>query len=159
MKCIKGIKQAKALEILASFELSKRIALSNVDEKVCIQHPKNLVNWLNSKIGYLEQEHFMVVFLNHKNEIISYKDMFIGLGNSCNVSVREVYTQALRINASRLLLVHNHPSGNVTPSKEDIELTKDFLGVGKLCGIDCLDHIIVGHNAYFSFKEKQIIAS
>lgn len=156
---IKGIKQAKALEILACFELSKRIASSKLDERIMIDHPSKIVDWLNNKIGYMEQEHFMIVFLNHRNEIISNKNMYIGLSNSCNVSVREVYMQALRMNASKLLLVHNHPSGNVEPSREDIDVTNQFVEAGKLCGIQVIDHIIVSHNRYFSFKEKLMIAS
>ena len=73
LKQIKGIKQAKALEILACFELSKRIASSKLEEKTMINHPSKIVDWLNNQIGYLEQEHFMIVFLNNRNEIISYK--------------------------------------------------------------------------------------
>lgn len=156
---IKGIKQAKAFEILACFELSRRIASSKLDEKVMMNHPSKIVDWLNTQIGYMEQEHFMIIFLNNRNEIISYKNMYIGLSNSCSVSVREVYTQALRVNASRVLLVHNHPSGNITPSREDIEVTNQFVQAGKICGIQVIDHIIVSHNRYFSFKEKQMIAS
>ena len=144
---------------MACFELSKRIASSRLDEKVVINHPSKIVEWLNNKIGYMEQEHFMIVFLNNRNEIISNKNMYIGLSNSCNVSVREVYMQALRMNASKLLLVHNHPSGNVDPSREDIDVTNQFVEAGKLCGIQVIDHIIVSHNRYFSFKEKLMIAS
>ena len=156
---IKGIKQAKALEILACFELSKRIASARLEENVSINHPSKIVDWLNNKIGYLEQEHFLIVFLNHRNEIITSRNMYVGLSNSCNVSVREVYTQALRLNASKILLVHNHPSGNIEPSREDIQVTNQFVEAGKLCGIQVIDHIIVSHNRYFSFKEKQMIAS
>ena len=156
---IKGIKQAKALEILACFELSKRIASARLEENVSINHPSKIVDWLNNKIGYLEQEHFLIVFLNHRNEIITSRNMYVGLSNSCNVSVREVYTQALRLNASKMLLVHNHPSGNIEPSREDIQVTNQFIEAGKLCGIQVIDHIIVSHNRYFSFKEKQMIAS
>lgn len=156
---IKGIKKAKALEILACFELSRRMSLMELNEKDVIRHPKSLIAWLNKQIGYHEQEHFLVVFLNHKNEIISYQDMFIGQRNSCQVAPNEVFTQALRIGAYRIILVHNHPSGDVTPSEEDVMTTQRFLEIGKLCGIECLDHVIVGHNRYFSFKEKQMIAS
>ncbi len=156
---IKGIKQAKALEILACFELSKRMALAEVEGKVQINRPVALMHWLNTQIGYLDQEHVFVVFLNYRNEIITYQDMFSGLENSCAVSVRQVYTQALRCNASKIMLVHNHPSGNVVPSLEDEKMTKRFVEVGKTCGIECLDHVIVGHNRYFSFKEQQMIES
>ena len=156
---IKGIKNAKALEILACFELCKRIMMPSVKEKKSITHPRNIVDWLNTKIGYLEQEHFMVLFLNNRKEIITYKDMYIGLSNSCNISVKEVYTNALRLNASYIIIVHNHPSGIVVPSNDDIQVTNNFVEVGKMCGINCVDHIIVGHNHYFSFREKQMIAS
>ena len=156
---LKGIKNAKALEILACFELCKRIMMPNTKERVSFTHPKHIVNWLNTKIGYSEQEHFMVLFLNNRKEMITYKDMYIGLSNTCNISVKEVYTNALRCNASYIIIVHNHPSGYVVPSKDDIEVTNNFVDVGKMCGISCIDHIIVGHNHYFSFREKQMIAS
>ena len=84
--------------------------------------------------------------------------MFIGQRNSCQVAPNEVFTQALRIGAYRIILVHNHPSGDVTPSEEDVMTTQRFLEIGKLCGIECLDHVIVGHNRYFRIKEKQMIA-
>lgn len=156
---IKGIKEAKALEILACFELSKRMVFEKVDRKTVIRNPKALINWLNAQIGYLDREHFMVIFLNHRNEILSHREMFVGGSSHCAVSLREVFTFALRIDACRILLVHNHPTGNVLPSQEDIETTKNIIEAGRICGIDCLDHIIVGHNDYFSFKEKQMIAS
>ena len=156
---IKGIKNAKALEILACFELCKRINTPNMKEKISITHPKHIVQWLNNKIGYSEQEHFLVLFLNNHKEIISYKDMYVGLSDSCNISVKEVYTHALRINACFIIIVHNHPSGYVEPSQDDINVTENFVNVGKMCGISCIDHIIVGHNHYFSFREKQMIAS
>ena len=144
----------KALKFLFSKE-----EVTKLDEKVVINHPTKIVEWLNNKIGYMEQEHFMIIFLNNRNEIISNKNMYIGLSNSCNVSVKEVYTQALRVNASKLLLVHNHPSGNIEPSIEDVQVTNQFIETGKLVGIQVIDHIIVSHNRYFSFKEKQMIAS
>ena len=156
---IKGIKDAKALEILACFELCKRISTPSIKEKISITHPKHIVKWLNNKIGYSEQEHFLVLFLNHQKQMITYKDMYVGIIDSCNISVKEVYTQALRMNASYIIIVHNHPSGYVEPSQDDINVTENFINVGKMCEISCIDHIIVGHNHYFSFREKQMIAS
>lgn len=156
---LKGIKEAKALEILACFELSKRMSEEKMRHKVMINSPSSLNHWLNMQIGYQEQEHFMVLFLNIRNEILSHKSVFIGESGNCNVSVKEVYTLALREGACKIILVHNHPSGNVQPSDADIHITRRFIEAGKICGIECLDHVIVSHNLYFSFKEEQMFSN
>lgn len=154
---IKGIKEAKALELLACFELSRRISYQQIEDKDVMNSPKALVRWLNKQIGYFDQEHFFVLFLNTKNHIISYKSMFVGSGSSCQVSAKEVFTEAMRLSAQKIIIAHNHPSGNIEPSISDMTLTKAILEVGNLCGIPLLDHIIVGKNNYYSFKENQRI--
>lgn len=154
---IKGISHAKALEILACMELSKRFSYDRMCEEFCIEHPIHLVEWMNKKIGFADQEHFFVLFLNTKNKIIGSKQLFSGLLDSCNVGAKEVFKEAIRYNSAKIMIVHNHPSGNVEPSVEDQRVTLQLQDVADVCKIPILDHIIVGKNNYFSFKEHQLL--
>jgi len=147
---IKGLKQTKALELLACFELSKRILAQKCINNDIVKNPESLILWLRQQMGFNQQEHFMVVFLNTKNHIINHKTLFIG---SLDVSVahpREIFKEAVACSASKLIVVHNHPSGDVTPSDKDIELTKILEKAGKLMGIPVIDHLIISKTGYYS---------
>lgn len=154
---IKGIKQAKAIELLACFELSKRISKDEIFDEVIIDQPKTLVQWLNKEIGFLRQEHFLAVFLDTKNKIINEKTIFIGSLDRTVVHPREIYKEAIRLNASKIMVVHNHPSGDCTPSQSDILTTQRIRDVGVVVGIPLMDHIIVGNNNYFSLRENKLL--
>lgn len=156
-KKINGIKEAKALQLLAAFEINRRLALEQMQESRLMNHPREFVNWLNQEIGNQMQEHFLVVFLDTKNIMIEYKTIFIGTINMSLIHPREIYKEALHIGCTKIICVHNHPSGDVTPSKEDILMTQRLREVGEIVGIPLLDHIIVGKNKYLSFREKLLI--
>lgn len=154
---IKGISIAKGLEILACLELSKRISYDEMCEQFSIEHPASLIEWMNKKIGFANQEHFFVLFLDTANKIIGFKELFVGLLNSCNVGAKEIFKEAISRNSAKILLVHNHPSGQIEPSVEDQRVTMQLMDVADVCKIPILDHIIVGQNRYFSFKEKHLL--
>ncbi|MEG0290088.1 MAG: DNA repair protein RadC [Erysipelotrichaceae bacterium] len=155
---IKGIKETKALQILACFELSKRIAFDqSKQERIQVNHPKVIVDWLNKEIGFSSQEHFIVIFLDNKNHIISYKTLFIGSLNASVVHPREVYKEAIEKKAAKIMVAHNHPSGDPQPSENDIITTRCLKETGDIVGIPLLDHIIVGKNNYISFAQKLLI--
>ena len=154
---IKGIKEAKGLELLASFELSKRISYQQVLDKNVVDTPDVLLKWLKSEIGFCHQEHFLVTFLNTKNHIISYRTIFIGTLDTSIVHPREIFKAAIQLSASKIICVHNHPSSDSKPSNKDVELTKMLQEAGALVGIPLLDHIIIGQNSFFSFKANQLI--
>ncbi len=154
---IKGIKETKALELLTCIELSKRMAYEECLETDVIDKPNKLVSWLNKEIGSSDQEEFMVVYLNVKNRIIGYRILFKGTIDSSIVHPREIFKEALLLSSSRVLLVHNHPSGDITPSEADIQSTLKIIEAGKLMGIKVIDHIIVTNNRYFSFANAEII--
>lgn len=151
---IKGIKQAKAIQILASIELSKRISREKSKVKMQIQGIDSVHPWLNQEIGFKEQEHFLVMFLNVRLEMISYKIMFVGTESNANISVKTIFQEALFQKASRIICAHNHPSGDVTPSNADLSLTSRMCETGKILGIDVVDHVIVGKNNYISLKAE-----
>ena len=154
---IDGIAQAKALELQAAFELGRRIAFDKVKQMHCINSPKDIVDWLNQQIGFMKQEHFLVLFLNHHNQIVSYRTMFKGSMTSASVHPREIYKEALASGCAKIICEHNHPSGNVEPSEADILLTEAIDACGKMTCIPLVDHIIVGKNSYTSLRQKQLI--
>ncbi|SHJ52815.1 RadC family protein [Tepidibacter formicigenes] len=154
---IKGIGNAKACQILASIELGKRIAKSIPRDKFKINSPDDIASVYMEELRYLKKEVFKIVLLNTKNEIISDIEISVGSLNSSIVHPREVFIEAIRRSANKIILMHNHPSGYVEPSKEDKNITKRLVDGGKILGIDIIDHIIIGDGIYFSFKEKALM--
>lgn len=154
---IKGIGEAKAAIIKASLELGNRLRSFRKDEKITIKHPRDVANMLMEDMRYLKKEHFKVIFLDTKNNVIDISDISVGTLNSSIVHPREVFYEAIKKTAFSIVICHNHPSGDPTPSKEDINVTLRLKEVGKLIGIELLDHIVIGDGIYVSFKEKSII--
>jgi DNA repair protein RadC len=150
---LKGIKSAKAAEIMAVVELSRRMALLQSREINVIDQPLTLVDWLRKELGSIPQEYFMVVFLNTKNHVIGHKVLFKGGLDRSIVHPRDVYREALKVSAARIIAVHNHPSGDVTPSDNDHWVTEVLSQAGETMGIPLLDHLIVSSSGYTSLKQ------
>ncbi len=153
LKSISGIGRVKAVQIKAVLELSKRIAKTSAFRKLKITSPKSIANIYMEDMRYLDREHFRVVFLDTKNHILSDSILSVGTVNASLVDPREIFMEALRKTAVHMILMHNHPSGDPTPSKEDIEVTKRICEAGELMGIDVIDHIIIGDGQFTSLKE------
>ena len=156
LKSINGIGQTKALQIKAALELSNRIA-SYKPLKYKIKNPWDIYKYYMESLRYQYKEIFKVVLLNTKNEIITDVDISIGTLNSSLVHPREVFREAIRRSSNKIILLHNHPSGNCEPSKEDKSITNRLKDCGELIGIEVIDHIIIGDGVYFSFKENMLI--
>lgn len=154
---IKGISQIKAIEIGAILEMSKRIAQEKVQAGVYGESPQLIAEYLIKKIGFHKQEHFLALFLDTKNKIIKDKVLFIGSLNQSVVHTREIFKEAISCSGAKIVVAHNHPSNNCTPSESDILVTNTIMEVGNLVGIPLLDHLIVGMDQYFSFKEKGLL--
>lgn len=122
-------------------------------ERIRICHPQDCVSLL-LRYRRKKQEHFGAIFLNSQKEVIQIKDFFKGSDCVCQVYPKLIFWQACKKEASAIILFHNHPSGNETPSKDDIDLTNNFVKGGELIGIQILDHIIIGKNGYYSFLEN-----
>lgn len=152
---IKGIGKAKACEILASIELGKRInnKINNINQ-IKIYSSESIFNYYKDKLSDKLQEHFYCVYLDTKNHIIKDKLLFIGTINQSLVHPREVFKEAYLLSATSIICIHNHPSGNVNPSNNDIIITKQLKEVGTLLGINVLDHIIIGKDTYYSFNDN-----
>jgi len=151
---ISGISDAKATELMAITELSRRMAQDQAYEFDVVDQPGMLVNWLQKELGYAQQEHFLVIFLNTKNHIIGHKVLFVGGLDRSIVHPREIFKEALAYSAARIIAVHNHPSGDVTPSENDLQVTKILEEAGTTMGIPLLDHVIVSRRQYCSLRQK-----
>ncbi len=155
---IKGIGEVKAIELQAAIELGKRIYLRQSKEFVKMDHPKQI--WEDSKYwaNGLKQEHFYGYYFNNKQQLIKRKRIFIGTLNQANIHTREIFKEAYQLSATYIVCIHNHPSGDITPSKADKVFTKHLMETGNIQGIPVVDHIIVGENSYYSFHEHQNIS-
>ena len=158
IKRIKGIKNIKASQILAMGELFRRFnSLRAIKNNERISSPKDVANLLINEMIDLKQEILKLIMLDTKNNILGIKDVFKGSLNSSIVHPREIFNEALKKSSSSIIICHNHPSGDPTPSKEDINITIRIKECSKIIGIDLLDHIIVGKKKFISLKEKGII--
>lgn len=158
VKKIKGIKNVKACQLIAMIELFKRFnTLKSQKSEHKITSPKDVANLLINEMNTLNQEVLKLILLNTKNIIIGVKDLFKGSLNTSIVHPREIFSEAVKKGSANIIICHNHPSGDPTPSKEDINLTIRLKQCGELMGIELLDHIIIGNNKYISLKEKGIL--
>jgi len=153
---VKGIGVAKAAQIKASFELSKRIDEDFLYEKGKrrVKTPEGVLPIVKSRLKGKKKEHFLVLLLDTRNQLIGISSVSIGSLDTNIVHPREVFKEAISSSASSCIFVHNHPSGDPTPSEDDIELTKRLLKAGEIIGIDVLDHIIVTDEDFISLKER-----
>ncbi|MCP3741235.1 RadC family protein [Rossellomorea sp. BNER] len=151
---IHGIGLAKAIQLMAAVEIGRRISNLTFDDRFSIRSPEDGANFVMNDMRFLSQEHFVCLFLNTKNQVLHKKTIFIGSLNASIVHPREVFKEAFRRSAASIICIHNHPSGDPTPSREDIEVTKRLVECGKIIGIDILDHLIIGEKKYVSLKEK-----
>jgi len=154
MMAIKGIGEVKAIQLMAAIELGRRLAQKHNDEKFTIRSPQDAATYLMPDMTSLNQEHFVVLFLNIKNQIIHKQTIFIGSLNASIVHPREIFREAVKRSAASIICAHNHPSGVPTPSSEDIEVTKRIVEAGYIIGIELIDHVIIGDHQYISLKEK-----
>ena len=151
---IKGIGTVKAIEILASLELGRRVYYRNVKQKVKLNNTTLVFEQFKNLFINETQENFYALYLNTKTELISYKLLFKGTINTSVVHPREIFKYAFLESASSIIVIHNHPSNNTTPSKEDIELTNKLFEIGNIMAIPVIDHIIIGIDNYYSFYEN-----
>jgi DNA repair protein RadC len=150
---IHGIKSGKAAQIVACFELARRLEMFDSLPKFKINSPEDVYRRLYPTMRESKKEHFMELCLDTKNQVIREDTISIGSLNANIVHPREVFRTALIESAAHIIVAHNHPSGDPTPSREDIDITKKLVETGKIMGIDILDHVIIGDGRHFSMKE------
>jgi len=155
--CIKGIKKAKALEIMAILEVCKRLSKVDSDKERTKLNPLVLVDYLRFSGGFKANEEFCVVFLNNAGKIIKSEVLFRGTYNMSVVDPSELFRRALLLKSHTIVIAHNHPSGDTKPSNADIELTNKIKNAGELLNVKLLDHIIISPESYYSFSEHNLL--
>ncbi|HHV64721.1 MAG TPA: DNA repair protein RadC [Peptococcaceae bacterium] len=154
---VRGIGPAKAAQVKAALELGKRSVCANPAVRPVINSPADVADLVMEEMRFLDREHFRVMYLNTRNNVLGISPISIGSLNSSIVHPRECFKEAIRRNANTIILLHNHPSGDPSPSREDLEITKRLVEGSKILGIDILDHVIIGDKRYVSLKEQGII--
>ena len=157
LKTIRGIGNVKAVQILCLSELAKRLAKATAKEGLIFSLPSTIADYYMEEMRHRKQEYMKLLMLNSKSKLLGEKDISKGTVNASLVSPRELFIEALEKQAVAIILIHNHPSGDTTPSENDLLLTKRVQEAGRLIGIELLDHIIIGNNCYMSFAEAELI--
>jgi len=152
----KGVGPAKAAQLKAAFELGRRLLVASPQERPLVRSPADAANLLMLEMGFLAKEHLKTVLLDSKNRVLGIPTICVGGLNIAAVQVGEIFREAIKANAAAIIVVHNHPSGDPTPSPEDIVLTRQIVQAGKLLGIEVLDHIIIGQQRYVSLRERRM---
>ncbi len=151
---VHGVGPAKAAQLKAAIELGRRLSIAGHGENPTIHSPEDAAAIVQYEMGALEREHLRVFVLDTKNRVIKISEVYKGSLNSSVIRVGEVFRDAVRLNAASIIVVHNHPSGDPTPSPEDVSVTRAIINAGDLLNIDVLDHLIIGKNAFVSMKAK-----
>ena len=154
---VKGIGKQKARRLYAVFELSRRLASKPLSPKLKVTDPEIVFQYFEPILSHLKKELFLILVLNSANKLIRQVKISEGILNSSLVHPREVFRPAILESAASIILVHNHPSGEVSPSAEDKNITRRLVDAGKLMNIPVLDHVIIGHKQFFSFREYGLI--
>ena len=151
---LKGVGEAKVAQIKASLELGRRLLASAPEERAQIRSPADAANLLMLEMSMLEQEHLRVILLDTRNRILTITTVYKGSLNSSMVRVGELFRGAIRRNAAAVIIAHNHPSGDPTPSPEDVAVTRQVVQAGQLLDIEVLDHVVIGRGRFVSLKER-----
>ena len=152
---IKGIGKVKAIQLKAVCELATRMNKPVNYKKFQIKEPKDVAELLMNDLSFLKQEIVKVVILNNKNIVLKIENISLGSANFANISIKDILKEAIKMQAPKIILVHNHPSGDSTPSKQDIKTTEIIYNAAELMGIELLDHIVIGNMQYTSiFTQK-----
>jgi len=154
MCAVHGLGEAKAAQIKAAIELGRRLPLQAPEERAAINSPGDAAELVRYEMSAFEQEHLWVMLMDTRNKVISIERIYTGSLNSSTVRVGELFRAAIQRSAASIIVVHNHPSGDPTPSPEDIALTRAVVQAGKLMDISVLDHLVIGHNRWISLKER-----
>ena len=154
-----GIGEAKAAQIQAAIELGRRVTRADPENRPRVDSPESVAQLLMSELGYADQEHVKVVLIDTRNGVIATPTIYVGTLNTTNIRIGEVFKEAIKRNAAAIIIAHNHPSGDPTPSPEDVILTRKIIKAGELLNIEVMDHLILGHGRWISMKTRKLAFS
>lgn len=152
----RGISEAKACQLLAAMELGQRIASLSPEDRPQIGSPRDIANLFMAEMAQLDRENMKVVLLNTKNRVLGVEDLYRGSLNAAIVRPAEVFRPAIRRNCAAIAVVHNHPSGDPTPSDEDVAITRRLVQVGQTMEVDLVDHLVIGQGRWVSMRERRL---
>jgi DNA repair protein RadC len=154
LSVFKGVGPAKAAQLKAGLEIGRRLLIAAPHERPQITSPADAANLLMLEMAHLEQEHLQVLLLDTKNHVLASRNIYKGNVNTSVIRVAELFREAIRHNSTAMIIAHNHPSGDPTPSPEDVRVTRQIVEAGNLLDIEVLDHLIIGQGRYVSLKER-----
>lgn len=154
---LKGIGKVKAAQLKCILEIARRMAREEAGERICFENPAAVAEYYMEDLRHEEQEVLLLLMLNQRGRLLKEKYIFKGTVNASVISPREIFLEALSSRAVQIILLHNHPSGDARPSKEDLNVTRRIEEAGELLGISLADHIIIGEHTYVSFREKNYL--
>jgi DNA repair protein RadC len=156
LEAIPGVGAARAAQLTAAFELGRRLMADWPSGRWIVRSPRDVADRLVLQMGRLEREELRVVVLNTRNAVLRVATAYVGNVSTSVVRVGELFRDAVRLNATGVIFVHNHPSGDPTPSPDDLHLTAEALAAGRLLDIDLLDHLVIGHDAFISLRDRGV---
>jgi DNA repair protein RadC len=149
-----GLGSAKVAQLKAAMELGNRLRLESPDERPAVHSPADAAALVQFEMSALEQEELWVIALDTRNRVLKIEKLYKGSLNQSQVRVGELFRNAIRLNAANLIVVHNHPSGDPTPSPDDITVTRQIIQAGKLLDVEVLDHLVIGRDRFVSLKDR-----
>jgi DNA repair protein RadC len=149
-----GIGEAKAATLKAALEIGRRLLLTEHEQRFQIKSPADVAQLLMLEMSHLDQEHLRAVLLDTKNRVQGISTIYVGSLNTSHIRVGEVFKDALKKNSAALIVVHNHPSGDPTPSPEDVLVTREIVAAGVLLDVEVLDHLVIGQGRFVSLRER-----
>lgn len=149
-----GIGEAKAATLKAALEIGRRLLLISDDNRMQLRSPSDVGQLMQLEMGHLDQEQLRAICLDTKNRVQKIQTVYVGSVNAALIRVGEVFKEAIRLNSAALIVCHNHPSGDPTPSPEDILVTRQIVDAGKLLDVEVLDHLVIGHGRFVSLRER-----
>jgi len=150
----KGLGKAKTAQLKAALELGRRMLLAAPEDRFVVRSPGDVAQILMAEMSHLEQEHFQVLYLDTRNRLLGSETVYVGSLNASHIRVSEVFRDAVKRNCAAVIVAHNHPSGDPTPSPEDVEVTRRLVAAGNLLDIEVLDHLIIGQQRFVSLRER-----
>jgi DNA repair protein RadC len=154
LRAERGLGNAKTAQLKAALELGRRMLLATPEDRLVVRSPSDVAQLLMAEMAHLEQERFRVLYLDTRNRLLGSETVYIGSLNASHIRVAEVFRDAIKRNCAAIIVAHNHPSGDPSPSPEDVEVTRQLVAAGNLLSIELLDHLIIGQQRFVSLRER-----
>ncbi len=154
LRAERGLGNAKTAQLKAALELGRRMLLATPEDRLVVRSPSDVAQLLMAEMAHLDQENFRVLYLDTRNHLLGSETIYVGSLNASHIRVAEVFRDAIKRNCAAVIVAHNHPSGDPSPSPEDVEVTRQLVAAGQLLNIELLDHLIIGQQRFVSLRER-----